>query len=178
MWTGGTQMELRLFQPGDLAALMPIFADEQAMQYFGAGRPLTPGELDAHLLPFALSPVDARFRPWTVRDSAGGEVIGWGGLYVDPHEPGWGLEVGYIFHPRVWGRGLATQLVRASLAAAFRHDDVPQVNAYVRPANEASRRVLAKNGFARRSFVPALEREWYQARRPDPPSPPHPGRGT
>jgi ribosomal-protein-alanine N-acetyltransferase len=26
-------------------------------------------------------------------------IVGWGGLYDDPFDSGWGVEVGYFFHP-------------------------------------------------------------------------------
>ena len=32
--------------------------------------------------------------PWVVRESDTNRIIGWGGLYQDPFEPGWGFEVG------------------------------------------------------------------------------------
>src|ERR1700676_1376056 len=40
--------------------------------------------------------------PWTVLTKAEGRIIGWGGLYDDPFDPGWGVEVGYFFRPAAW----------------------------------------------------------------------------
>jgi ribosomal-protein-alanine N-acetyltransferase len=39
------------------------------------------------------------YAPWTIVTKADGRIIGWGGLYDDPFDPGWGVEVGYFFHP-------------------------------------------------------------------------------
>jgi ribosomal-protein-alanine N-acetyltransferase len=105
------------------------------------------------------------YAPWTVIDKTDGRIVGWGGLYDDPFDPGWGVEVGYAFHPEVWGRGYATELVTVCLQIA---DDVlalPEVGAFARPQNAASRRVLEKCGFQELGFVPALKRMQYRRAR-------------
>ncbi len=102
------------------------------------------------------------FSPWTVVFSAEDRVVGWGGLNRDPKEPQWGIEVAYFMDPRCWGRGLATELVQASLSHAFRDLGLPQVGAFTRPENRASARVLVKAGFTRVRFVPELERDEFQ----------------
>jgi len=40
------------------------------------------------------------YAPWTILTKAEGRIIGWGGLYDDPFDPGWGVEVGYFLHPQ------------------------------------------------------------------------------
>lgn len=102
------------------------------------------------------------YAPWTVIDEADGRIVGWGGLYDDPFDPGWGVEVGYAFHPDVWGRGYATELVAACLGIADGILALPQVCAFARPQNAASRRVLEKCGFEEVGFVPSLERLQYR----------------
>src|SRR5262249_28637235 len=88
------------------------------------------------------------YAPWTavLRDEA--RVIGWGGLSVDPFDPGWGIEVSYFFHPAYWGRGYATELVRAAVRHGFDTLSLDAIGAFVRPANTASARVRDKCGFA------------------------------
>ena len=105
------------------------------------------------------------FAPWTAVLRSDGRVVGWGGLNKDPAEPRWGPEVAYFFHPRVWGHGLATELVRASLDHAFGDLSLPEVFAFTRPANVASQRVLGKCGFERVDYVAELERDRYIVRR-------------
>jgi [ribosomal protein S5]-alanine N-acetyltransferase len=39
------------------------------------------------------------YAPWTVVTRAEGRIAGWGGLYNDPFQPGWSVEVGYFLHP-------------------------------------------------------------------------------
>jgi len=102
------------------------------------------------------------YAPWTVVTKADARIVGWGGLYNDPFNPGWGVEVGYYFDPAAWGHGYATELTAACTSLA---DDVlalPEVRAFARPANVSSRRVLEKAGFEAVRFVPEMERFLYR----------------
>jgi ribosomal-protein-alanine N-acetyltransferase len=96
------------------------------------------------------------FAPWTVVARAGGRVIGWGGLYIDPFEPGWGVELGYFFHASAWGQGYASELVAACLHVADQTLHLPGVSAFAHPANAGSQRVLKKAGARARWLGPDL----------------------
>jgi ribosomal-protein-alanine N-acetyltransferase len=98
------------------------------------------------------------YAPWTVVTRTDGRIIGWGGMYDDPFDPGWGPEVGYFFHPDAWGRGFATELVTASVAVADQVLRLPVLTAFAHPDNAASRRVLEKAGFETIRFVPEMDR--------------------
>ena len=102
------------------------------------------------------------FASWTVVLTAEDRIVGWGGLNKDPGEPEWGVEVAYYFDPAYWGRGLASELVRESLAHAFDDLHLDHVGAFTGPDNIASARVLVKNGFERTRFVAELERDEYR----------------
>lgn len=104
--------------------------------------------------------------PWTIVTKSDARVIGWGGLYEDPFDPGWGVEVGYFLHPAVWGRGYATELVRACTDVADRLLDLPVLVAFAHPDNIGSRRVLEKTGFETIRFVPHMQRLLFQRARP------------
>lgn len=102
------------------------------------------------------------YAPWTVVTKADARIIGWGGLYDDPFDPGWGVEVGYYFDSAAWGHGFATELVAAAVSLA---DDIlrlPEVRAFARPENAGSRRVLEKAGFVVERFIPEMERFLYR----------------
>ena len=92
-------------------------------------------------------------------------MVGWGGLNRDPEAPDWGIEVSYVIARSHWGLGLAGELVAASLNLAFRDLGLPEVCAFTRPANHASRRVLTRAGFTLVRHVAALERDQYAIRR-------------
>jgi RimJ/RimL family protein N-acetyltransferase len=84
-----------------------------------------------------------------------------------PFDPDWGVEVGYHFHPAAWGRGYATELAAACMSIADNVLQLPEVNAFARPENVASRRVLEKVGFELVRLVPEMERFLYRRRRHD-----------
>ena len=154
---------LRAFRDEDLDPLYTIQGDHKAMQYTYAA---PSRESCAHRLrTFAALESTLGYAPWTVVLRAEARVIGWGGLSIDPFDPGWGIEVSYFFHPACWGRGYATELVRASLQHGFCSLTVPAIGAFGRPANLASVRVLEKCGFKLLGYEPRLERNRYEIRR-------------
>jgi len=101
-------------------------------------------------------------RPWAVVRKSDGAVIGWGGLYEDPLDPGWGVEIGYFFAPASWGHGYASELVGFCLEIARREFGLSEVRAFAHPDNARSRRVLEKAGFEQLCFVPAMQRHLYR----------------
>jgi [ribosomal protein S5]-alanine N-acetyltransferase len=105
------------------------------------------------------------YAPWTVLRKVDGRIIGWGGLYNDPFEPGWGVEVGYHFAPQAWGSGYASELVAASMDIADRVLRLPAITAFAHPENVASQRVLQKANFEHVRFVPEMDRWLFQRQR-------------
>jgi RimJ/RimL family protein N-acetyltransferase len=69
-----------------------------------------------------------------------GRVIGKAGLYRFP-------EIGFIFHPDVWGRGFAREALEAVVARAFAVHGLGSIEADVDPRNTASLRLLTRLGF-------------------------------
>ena len=140
----------------DVPALFVFLGDPQAMRFT---------QLDASLRACRRRiAVHEWFRrrdgcaPWTVVRKADDSIIGWGGLYNDPFEHGWGVEVGYHFAPEAWGRGYASELVAACMDIADRVLRLPAITAFAHPENSASQRVLQKAGFEQVRFVPEMNR--------------------
>ena len=102
------------------------------------------------------------YAPWTVVRREDGRIIGWGGLYNDPFDPGWGVEVGYFLDPIAWRQGYATELVEACVDLADHVLHLDAVNAFAHAGNAGSRRVLQKTGFQQVRFVPELYRLLYR----------------
>ena len=98
------------------------------------------------------------YGPWIVLEKSSGRMIGFGGLYDDLFDPGWGMEIGYHFMPEVWGRGFASELTRYSLDFAYRAHEAERVRAFAHPDNPASRKVLTKAGFREERYVPEMDR--------------------
>lgn len=106
--------------------------------------------------------------PWTIVSKTAKRIVGWGGLYNDPFTPGWGVEVGYFFHPSAWGQGYASELVAAAVSVADYQMRLPKVRAFAHPGNAGSRRVLEKAAFEIVRFVPEMERFLYERARKTP----------
>jgi RimJ/RimL family protein N-acetyltransferase len=58
------------------------------------------------------------------------------------------LALGFALAPEAWGKGLATEAAQAMIGAAFGLTPTVEILASVRVANEASKAVLEKCGFA------------------------------
>lgn len=95
--------------------------------------------------------------PWTIRLRDDDSIVGWGGLYIDPFDATWGVELAYFFHSSVWGQGLASELAQASVALADTLR-LPSLIAFAHPANAASLRVLERAGFAGQRYIPQMQR--------------------
>jgi ribosomal-protein-alanine N-acetyltransferase len=157
------RLTLRGFASDDVDRLYAIQGDRQAMRhtYAAPSREECARRLETH----EGLRLERGFAPWVVvwRDEA--RVIGWGGLGVDPFDPGWGVEVSYFVDPSYWGRGIATEVVAAALDQGFGRHALPAIGAFAKPENGASIRVLEKSGFAFLRYEPALARNHYEIRR-------------
>lgn len=107
------------------------------------------------------------FAPWAVRVKGQPEIIGWGGLYEDPFDSGWGAELAFFFHPKAWGKGYGVELSLAALEVADIKIELPLVSAFAHPENVASRKLLQKVGFQPERHVESMNRILYRRRRPD-----------
>ncbi|MEM9409199.1 MAG: GNAT family N-acetyltransferase [Acidobacteriota bacterium] len=94
---------------------------------------------------------------WTLRDE-GDELLGVAG-YRDFFEPPQ-LQVIYALHPRAWGRGLATEALRALLEVGFETCGFEVVRGATDEPNDASIRVMERCGMRRvdpATFEPPLD---------------------
>ena len=62
-------------------------------------------------------------------------------------------ELGYVLRRSAWGRGIATQAVKLTLARGFNDLSVVRIEAFVDPENSASIRVLEKAGMQREAVL-------------------------
>jgi RimJ/RimL family protein N-acetyltransferase len=141
---------LRRFTEADAGTLMHLESDPEILRYVGR-KPLA--DLDAyrrHIRPDGPG-------PWAVLEKASGDFLGGCSLKPASDSPsavemGFGaeeIEVGYGLRRMSWGRGYATELVRALVRKAFTEFGAACVVASVSIANLASIRVLEKAGLRR-----------------------------
>lgn len=136
------RLRLRMFRPADLDDLAKLFADPNVMRYVADGKPG-----DREQARRALDSIIEHWRRhgfgrWAVEDKATREFVGFGGLRSLFGTP----EVVYHFAPAHWGKGLATELARASLRYGFEQHRFDRIVAIAKPQNAASIHVVEKLG--------------------------------
>lgn len=140
------RLTLRRLQPGDLDAYFErIYADPEVMRTLPSGAPLARDVFDAAIPPLMIEPWETdAFGPWVVVSREDDRLLGHCGLKPWPGSSE--IEVFYALERRAWGRGLATEAARATLAFGFDVLRLQRIIAGVLPDNTASRRVLEKLG--------------------------------
>lgn len=63
------------------------------------------------------------------------------------------ISIGYRLSERYWGKGIATQAVRAMVDYLFNTIGINRIQAFVMPANEKSQKVLQKNKFVKEGIM-------------------------
>jgi [ribosomal protein S5]-alanine N-acetyltransferase len=152
-----------LLRPPRLTDAPPLFeflGDATAMQY--TARQASLRDCRRYLAAHERQRRRVGCAPWVVTEKATGAAIGFGGLYEDPFDPGWGVEVGYFLAPAAWGKGFATELTLFCVALAKKHAHWPMLRAFAHPQNIASQKVLLKSGFRQERFVPDMQRLLYR----------------
>lgn len=130
-----------MFRLDDLDSLAALLADPDVMRYVGSGLPVTRAESESALRSIIRHWDIHRFGRWAVVDQAE-KFIGYGGLRSLMGTP----EVVYHFAKAYWGRGLATEMARASLRFGFDEHQFDKIVAIAKPENAASIHVMEKVG--------------------------------
>ena len=128
---------LRPARADDLKPLHAILSDARAMAYWSSP---PHGDIEQSRK-WLQSMIDIRLpqgEDFIVEHQ--GQLIGKAGLWRFP-------EIGFIIHPDCWGRGFATEALRAVLDRAFGVHGLPKVDADVDPRNEDSLKLLKRLGF-------------------------------
>jgi RimJ/RimL family protein N-acetyltransferase len=129
----------------DLDDARRLQQDERYMRYMGGSRD------EAGTVAWIHRQVahwdDHGFGMWFLRDRVTGELAGGGGMRHSDYERIADVAIGYGLIPRLWGRGLATEIAEACLATAIEELSLTTVVAAAHPDNAASIRVLQKTGF-------------------------------
>ena len=128
---------LRPARADDLEAMHTILSDARAMAYWSSP-PHTDIDQSRKWLQ---SMIDIRLpdgEDFIVEHQ--GRLIGKAGLWRFP-------EIGFIFHPDLWGRGFASEALSFVITRAFDAHGLPKVEADVDPRNGSSLRLLSRLGF-------------------------------
>lgn len=136
------RLRLRLFRPEDLEDLAHMFSDPLVMRYVADGKPAGRDVAEKALTSVIDHWRRHGFGRWAAEDKDTGQFVGFGGLRSLFGMP----EVVYHFAAAHWGKGLATELARASLRYGFEEHRFERIVAIAKPENAASIRVMEKIG--------------------------------
>ncbi len=145
------RLRLRPLTEADTGAIFALYSDPQVTRYLSRPTMATPADAQA-----AIERAAEEFAAGTaIRVGLAGaddRVIGTGNLL----HFNWGCrraEVGYALLPAFWGQGLASEATAALVAYGFETLDLHRLEAELDPRNEASARVLARQGFVKEGLL-------------------------
>jgi ribosomal-protein-alanine N-acetyltransferase len=145
---GADQVVLRRLTPADAPALHRVTGDRLAMRYWHPGP-----DADGAAAESRIAEIEAHWRrhgfgDWAVLDRASAEVVGFAGLH---HIAGMvAVNVGYVFAPSHWRRGIGGGLCRLLLDHGFARLELPEAVAVIDPRNAASLALAAACGLTLR----------------------------
>ena len=145
------RLQLQKFEREDFALYYQLVGNEAVMAMI-MERALSIAEAEADfekLLFNNRQHVD--FGSFKVMDASSGAFIGLGKLEITLDNPEEG-ELGYMLLPPFWGQGIGTALADQLMTKLVAHPELKYVYAIIDPKNEASRRILIKQGFVSREF--------------------------
>jgi RimJ/RimL family protein N-acetyltransferase len=146
------RLVLRPWRPSDRGPFAQLNADADVVRFIGDGAPLTRAESDALLGAIEAHWDEHGFGLWCAAAREDPDAcLGFVGLAVPSFLPAVlpAVEVGWRLARPAWGRGLATEGARASLAYAFDDLELLSVLSIIDPMNERSIRVAQKLGMRR-----------------------------
>ncbi len=135
----------RRWLASDFDTIFQVYSDLEVARWIEDGSPITEEESRAWLDVTARNYSKRGYGMFALQDKDSGDVAGFVGLV---HPAGQiDAEIKYAFYQTHWGRGLASEVVRATVAYGAATHGLTKIVATVAPENKASQRVLEKAGF-------------------------------
>jgi RimJ/RimL family protein N-acetyltransferase len=135
---------VRYLQDDDFDAFYSLCSDPEVMRYMGDGKPLT-AELTRGWIKTSQENYQKQgFGCFALTSRQDAQLLGFGGL-IYPHGSSQ-VEIIYAFKPSYWGRGLASEFVRAMIKTGFERWQLPRIEASIDPRNPASIKVVQRIG--------------------------------
>jgi aminoglycoside 6'-N-acetyltransferase len=156
------RLVLRSFKPGDEADVFAYRSQPDVVRYI-PGEPRTEEEVADFVAERASAGrVDEKSPILTLAVEVDGRVVGDVLIHLDGLDghDGRQVEVGWVFHPDVAGRGYATDAARAVTSAAFEDLGVHRVWAQLEPENTASSRICERLGMRREALF--VNASWFK----------------
>jgi RimJ/RimL family protein N-acetyltransferase len=153
------RLVLRRFTEADVDNLFDLDGDPEVMRFLTGGKPTPREVIRNETLPRILHYYErfVGFGFWAAIEKSTGDFLGW--FEFRPPEGGGpdGVELGYRLRKSAWGKGYATEGLRALIRNGFTELGVRRVVAQTMAVNTASRRVMEKVGL---TYVRTFHEEW------------------
>ncbi|WP_405645000.1 GNAT family N-acetyltransferase [Streptomyces uncialis] len=147
------RLELRELTADDTAAVFAIYGSPQATEHLSF-EPRSPADVQHIVARSIASAVDTPRTEYAlaVVERGSGELIGFGRLAADPHQPK-SVTMGFALRPAVWGVGYGVETVRLLFGLAFDGLGLHRVWGARSPLNEASARTMARAGMVEEGVI-------------------------
>lgn len=142
---------LRRMTEDDTDSFLEIFADPEAMKYFGVI--FDRARMDAWVRRNLEHERDHGFSLLSVVLKDNGEVIGDCGLETDEIDNELRIGIGFDFKRKYWNQGYATEAAMAVRDHAFVVHGFERISGWINPENEPSRRVAEKIGMSEEKSI-------------------------
>jgi RimJ/RimL family protein N-acetyltransferase len=139
-----TRCTLRSWRSGDEPSLVRHADNRNVSRNLKDRFPSPYTAADAHEW---IAHASAQVPPTSLAIVVGGAAVGGVGIELGTDVFRRSAEIGYWLGEPFWGRGIATEALRAMTAYAFERFDICRLEAGVFDWNPASARVLEKNGY-------------------------------
>lgn len=138
------RLRLRQFIPADADHLFHLDNDPEVMRYINGSTPTPSAVIENDILP-GFCRYDDHFGVWAAESKETGEFIGWFSLRPTDDTDN-EAALGYRLNRAAWGKGCATEGVRALISQGFTAWGLKRIVATTYEENLASRRVMEKAG--------------------------------
>ena len=139
------RLRLRQFRTEDAEAMHACFADAEAMRVWNHPAHTRRIETERAVSRF-IDCTPSYYRFWAVADATTDRCLGLVN-YHDGHIRSRRAAIGYIIDPARQRQGIATEALAAMLDFCFDELGLHRIQAFIDPANAASRRLVEKLGF-------------------------------
>ena len=136
------RLVLRMQRSEDFERFAELLADENAAKHIGGVLPRAAAWRRFLQMPGAW--LVQGFAMFSVIEKASGRWVGMTGPWFPDGWPG--TEVGWTFHPDVWGKGYATEAATAAIDWTFANLDWTEVIHSIDPDNDASIKLAERLG--------------------------------
>lgn len=172
MYLETERLILRKLEETDAERLFLLDSNPEVMKYIGVPPVSDLSESQKIIGNIRQQYFDHGIGRLAVIEKESGLLIGWSGLKLLTQETnGYKnvYELGYRFLPEYWGKGYASESVRASLDFGFNELKTDVIYAYAHSEHRSSQHILEKSGFVKTGEFAEPDGIcfWYELRRED-----------